>query len=473
MSTVSYAQSWQWARGRSCGDHHSGDVFPCIKTDRFENVYIGGYSGGDSICIDSYKFYNYTQLVDTVYSDDLAVIAKYNSSGAVLWATANTWGDCVLNDIAVDAQGNVYELGGLVTDSARFGPYSIVNKAYDSILDLDVPYFLVKYSSDGNVQWVKTGGFISINGDLPAHMRIDEAGNVYIVSSFLTSLTNIGDDTLINHSPGYPCAFVAKFDSSGNVIWAKSLGNINVGYSMDVAVGGDNNLYVTGGLDPFLIKLDTAGNTIWTKTNTGDGIPECITIDKMNNIYVGGFAWLTHTDTLSFGSFKFAPLSIDPSVIVGFLVKYDQDGNVLDAKCLSPDPSIPISYTSTDPFIAVSGMTTDSCDNVWINGSLLNEGGIQLDSAVTLFAPLGSHDPMFFAEFDSYGQLLDYSVFSSGVLGDCAGIVSGGQNIYFCGEYTVDPFVLGRDTLRADATSNFYIAKYSPNNYCDLGKSIV
>jgi hypothetical protein len=73
--------------------------------------------------------------------------------------------------------------------------------------------------------------------------------------------------------------YVVKLDSSGNVIWTKTIG----GGSDDVArsiiqssdggyvVAGWTNSFGAGGWDFYVVKLDANGNVVWTKTIGGTG----------------------------------------------------------------------------------------------------------------------------------------------------------------------------------------------------------
>jgi hypothetical protein len=114
-------------------------------------------------------------------------------------------------------------------------------------------------------------------------------------------------------SQGGSDIFVAKYDTSGNLQWARGYGNPNttadVGYA--IAVDPSNNVVVTGqfggrvdfnhtaatlnlssagGSDIFVLELTSAGNTVWAKRfgSTADDRGMGLAIDKAANIYLAG-----------------------------------------------------------------------------------------------------------------------------------------------------------------------------------------
>ncbi len=97
--------------------------------------------------------------------------------------------------------------------------------------------------------------------DMTRAVAYDASGNAYAVGTFE------GAAILINRtlsSEGGRDVFVAKLNSTGNVIWLKQLGGAGQGDAMDVAVDASGNPVVTG----YFTGVLRAGSTQLTATST-------------------------------------------------------------------------------------------------------------------------------------------------------------------------------------------------------------
>src|SRR5690348_937591 len=79
-----------------------------------------------------------------------------------------------------------------------------------------------------NWLWAKSAGGTS--GEVSWSCATDANGNVFATGSFQSTTITFGSTTLTN--AGLVSMYLVKYDSSGNVLWAKSAGgnNIDVGY---------------------------------------------------------------------------------------------------------------------------------------------------------------------------------------------------------------------------------------------------
>src|SRR4030095_11395856 len=105
---------------------------------------------------------------------------------------------------------------------------------------------LAKYTTNGQYVFAfKIGG---TGLDVIRGIDIDNASNVYITGDF--NGTNIDFDpspsTALLSSNGSSDIFVAKYNSSGQYIWALNAGSSGGEISWDVATD-NNSLYITGG----------------------------------------------------------------------------------------------------------------------------------------------------------------------------------------------------------------------------------
>ena len=186
----------------------------------------------------------------------------------------------------------------------------------------------------------------------PAFCAVDSLNNIYISGSLRYGCV-IGTDTL--HAPDGRAFFVAKYDSSGNALWARSFegrdgvpyyngvgsytdmhsmaveattGNIIITGQMygQVLIGGKDTILwknnITHELDsPFVIKLDSSGQIQWSQYVSQCQFMDRIakaTVDKSGNIYVTGDYDLPCT----IGNYQL------PYRQGLYVVKYDKNGNI-------------------------------------------------------------------------------------------------------------------------------------------------
>jgi Tfp pilus assembly protein PilZ len=221
-------------------------------------------------------------------------------------------------------------------DSIIFDSFTLTNAgAYD--------IFIVKYDAAGNVVWAQSAG--GAYSEMGSGLSSDANGYIYITGAFESDSITFGSFTLTNADPGSTDIFVAKYDTAGNVVWAKSAGgnNYDAGYGISTdaygksyvtgyfssgnIIFGSDTLINSGGADFFVAKYDTAGNVDWAKSANGPGGDDGygISVDAGGNSYVTGMFWGTG---IAFGSFTLTSAG-DYDI---FVVKYDAAGNVVWAK---------------------------------------------------------------------------------------------------------------------------------------------
>lgn len=216
--------------------------------------------------------------------------------------------------MVTDVAGNVYVTGSFV-DTVDFDPGSgVFNLAANGTTDV----FIFKLDAEGNFAWAKQIGCNAV-GVWGAPI---EMGNAIMLDSFghLLICGSIGDTVDFDPGPGIfnlysnegqGDAFVLKLDTSGNFVWAKTIGYHQYDYAYDLAGDAAGNIYITGGFrgevdfdpgpgtsylsanaDGFVLKLDVNGAYVWSSQLYGVGIngTRGITLDTWGNIYVAGYS---------------------------------------------------------------------------------------------------------------------------------------------------------------------------------------
>lgn len=165
-------------------------------------------------------------------------------------------------------------------------------------------------------------------------IAVDGLDNVLVVGTLWGSL-DFGDGPI--QSAGDGDVLVAKFDSAGNYLWAKSFGDVGSQRGNGIAVDNAGNIVVTGAFsgsvdfgggpltsagdsDVFIVKFDTDGEWVWNRrfgdTNSQEG--ENVAMDQTGNVLVAG----SFAGTVDFGG---GPLTA-PLVDV-FTIKLDAFGD--------------------------------------------------------------------------------------------------------------------------------------------------
>ena len=439
-----------WAK--SIGATGSNDRGTGIATDSAGNVYVIGYYR-DEITLGTIT------LTSGASTSDDAYVAKYDTSGTVLWATSigGTSFDYGYG-IATDSSGNVY-VTGYYSGTAYFDINTSLNSAGGSN---DV--FVAKYNTSGAVQWAESIGGTS--SDYGSGIATDSSGNVYVIGRYFGS-TTIGT-TILNSSGSNYDVFIAKYDTSGAVQWARRIGGTSSDYGYGIATDSAGNVYVTGqyqseiiigsttltnagSSDVFVAKYDTGGTVQWAKSigGTGSDAGNGIATDSSGNVYVTGY----YNGTANFGP--------DTSLTSAgqndaFVAKYDTSGTLRWAK------SIGGGYGDFG-----YGIATDSVGNVYVTGSY--QGAITIGSTTLTFTVSSG---AFIARYDTNGAVQWATSIGGGSNSGIGIATDSAGNVYVTGNYE-DVVDFGSGTsLTSAGNTDAFVAKYSPPVKLNINTSV-
>jgi len=329
-----------WARAIDTNNNELSSN--AISLDAVNNVYITGYFSA------TITFGQGTASQTSLNSNGGRDVffAKYSADGDFLWA--KTFGGNVDDapggqGIIIDDNQNIY-LTGAINDVVVFGAGE-PNETTITANNLDI--FLAKYDQNANLIWVKHAG--GPDNDGAKDLDLDSSGNIYITgnffgsASFAQSLPGQVNLTGLNEA-----AFIAKYDSNGQLIWAQSpylqVGT-NIGNAIKVL--SDDRIVFTGGFyalavltdcvnvtatseDMILIQFDADGNYIWnTVINSGmDDRGVGLAVDASNHIFVTGY--FGADVILNDGQCREVSLANNGSGDL-FIVTYDINGQLLTA----------------------------------------------------------------------------------------------------------------------------------------------
>ncbi len=470
LNSIDQSPEWQWAK-RAGGNLN--DEAASITSDNEGNVIAAGSFRSTSIVFGSEEL---TNADDTGTSD--IFIVKYNTLGNVLWAKREGGnGMDRATCVCTDNSGNVFAAGNFRSHEIKFGNTILTNSNTEN-----EKIFLVKYDSAGNTLWAKSAGGSSYDG--VSSVAADSFGNVYMTGSFSSPSLVFGSFVLINSNikVNSVCIYIAKYDASGILIWAKSAGGNSNDYAMSVAADTSGNVFAAGFFyspsivfdtvtltkthsadnvsNMFIVKYDAAGNVLWAKNSgrsyRGD-MAVSVVADAAGNIFTAGsFTSLT----IEFGDITLTNTVNDGSADM-FIVKYNAEGNVLWAKSGGG-----IGWDNA------SSIAADASGNVFVIGNFQSPSVSFGSIALRNTDRTGKTTNMFFVKYDASGNVL-WAKSAGGRYSDRVNSVTADSygSIFAAGSVTSPAVALGSITLtnngnsygrnesNADRCSDIFIAK--------------
>ncbi len=215
-----------------------------VSTDNNGNAFVTGLFNSDTLYFGS-KYV----LGDSLLT--LSFLVKYDSNGKVLWLSAPTGHTNEFNDagglcVTNDRYGNAY-ITGAFTDTIWFSSFEIQTLLPQYTGDM----FLTKYAPDGTVLWVEQAVLASkFSCSQGVAVKTDQSGNIYVAGDFIDTVT-FGSYTLIatNRTNNLYSIFLVKYDSNGNVLWAKQSSDLdNNGWGVGgISIDNYKHIYLSGG----------------------------------------------------------------------------------------------------------------------------------------------------------------------------------------------------------------------------------
>lgn len=251
-------------------------------------------------------------------SDGGYIIGGYSKSDISGEKTENSRGGTDIWIVKIDDSGNIMwqkTYGGSGEDSmfsikqTSDGGY-IVDAASDSNISGDktensrggLDYWILKLNSSGEIVWQKTYG--GAQPEFYAYV-VQTTDGGYFVGGYSESDVS-GDKT--DPTKGQRDFWVLKLDSSGEIVWQKSIGGSLLelltaafqtadggflvgGYSSS-GISGDKTENNRGETDNWIVKLDPSGNVTWDKTYGGNAsdVPRDIIQTADGGYLVGGYS---------------------------------------------------------------------------------------------------------------------------------------------------------------------------------------
>lgn len=362
-----------------------------------------------------------------------------------------------------DATGNIIIAGytndtvfSFAADTVRWPPAT-----------LWTPHMVVaKFSGDGAIRWIRTA---LENNVYSVGVCTGRDDCVYFYGVYAGPTVTIGSTVLTN--PGSMQYFLAKYDSAGNVMWAKNIARLDHsgwgpfipgGISADahdnifisgefhlssIVVAGSITVTNVGGPNIFVAKLDSSGHAIWATASQGSGWATSMATTAGGETYITGEFYV--------GSLTFPPYTVynaaaDSIFASCFLVKYDPDGNVEWARSGGGHANRTFSYS----------VAADSSGNAYIAGGFAGPG---IMFGTHTVAPIGD----FVAKYDPLGTCEWANRIWGSNVGFAYGVtVDPCQNVWVAGGINFSTVHFGTDSVSQPVGlvgDGVFVVAYSPS----------
>ena len=247
----------------------------CVEVDAAGNVYVGGYYGA-------------------TLSGQILLL-KYNSAGTLQWdRTYNGGGNVgvgdLINDMTIDASGNIYMTGMAKGMTGSNGPDMVT----------------LKYNSAGTLQWAQKYNNGNNNSDAGNCLAVDASGNVY-TGGFSNPNNNSNSDLAL-----------VKYNSSGAQQWVRTVNGAGNGNDIinDLELDAAGNIFITGqsagpgtGSNYITMRYNPSGTQVWQQTYLGPGnendYSNAIALGLNGVVFVTGYSEGTGTGK-DFATIKYA-----------------------------------------------------------------------------------------------------------------------------------------------------------------------
>lgn len=279
-------------------------------------LYLAGYSSSISniATIGSYQ--------QSLNGSQDAVLARFNSSGQLLWGTYYGGTDLESSTgVCCDTSGYIYMCGNTFSSSgiATLGSYQA------ALVGIYQNAFLVKFDSLGNRIWGTYYAGVGNGTTTSQSVATDRNGYIYLggLTEDNSGIASAGGFQT-SYGGGTNDGFLVKFDGNGVRLWATYYGGTGDDNVRSLSCDGVGNIYLsgstsstsniatvgsyqptyTGAEDAILVKFDGFGNRLWGTyfggTNTTTSYAVTCT---ENDVYIGGITYCT-TGIATAGSYQ-------------------------------------------------------------------------------------------------------------------------------------------------------------------------
>jgi hypothetical protein len=423
-------------------------------------------------------------------------IAKYDNSGTFSFAkqlVSTASSGCYSTGIKTDGAGNII-IAGYLNGTVDMDPGAGTDNIGSNGSAPDL--FFAKYNASGDYLLAKPIG--NTGQDFLRALAVDVNNNIYISGCFQNTVDfDPGGGTANLSTSGGKDAFVAKYNSAGNYVYAIDMGgttNIPNVEGFSLATDASENVYVSGTFtgtvdfdaggatanlstfganDVFFAKYSSSGAYIHAKQIGGTTLEKnyAIALSPLGNIWIGG-SFAGNSTGLDFDpGAGTQTLSGYPSSYSGYIAKYTNAGN----------------YSWVGGFLSYVGnnqgsdfsynITKDAAGNVYTTGCSFGALDFEGGTGIVANSHSGANE-CFFAKHDAAGnavlaKTIPANISTNAFFSIAVDTVT--NAIYIAGNFNgttdFDPGV-GYSALTSTGAQDIFFAKYDANGNYVFAKRI-
>lgn len=207
-------------------------------------------------------------------SDQDIFVMKLDSVANVLWTRQVGGSNTHFSGSLSLSEDNEVHIGAWTRGQSYVYNSGSITSAEDTLsFNAIVDILMLKYDKNGNYMWGHSFGGPS--SDICNTIGVDNDKNVYIGGAFYSFNVDMDPSAAVhkislqNFSNGNQDAFIAKYDSLGNYLWSRSIGNTSATSDVinTLCVAPSGNEFVIGGLSN-ATNLDFDFSTLTSNFNS-------------------------------------------------------------------------------------------------------------------------------------------------------------------------------------------------------------